>query len=81
MYTESWNVTGGKCTQGNDGNLSLHDASKKLAWKEHYEQLLNIEFPWSHNILKSLRCMKNEKAVGPSGVERSLMFAAKSLQI
>ena len=28
-----------------DGNLSLDDVSKKLAWKQHYERLFNIEFP------------------------------------
>ena len=26
-----------KHIQGNNGNLSLDDASKKLAWKQHYE--------------------------------------------
>ena len=36
------------CIQGDDDNLSLDDTSKKLAWKQHYERLLNIEFPWSH---------------------------------
>ena len=30
-------------------NLSLDEASKKLAWK-NYERLLNIEFPWSQNL-------------------------------
>ena len=26
------------------------DSSKKLAWKQHYERLLTIEFPWSENL-------------------------------
>ena len=30
--------------------LSLDDTSKKLAWKQQYEYLLNIEFPWSQNL-------------------------------
>ena len=36
--------------RGDDGNLSSDDASKKLAWKQHYERLLNIEFPQSQNL-------------------------------
>ena len=29
------------------GQLSLDEESKKEAWKEHYERLLNVEFPWN----------------------------------
>ena len=36
--------------RGDDGNLSFDDASKKLAWKQHYERLLNIEILWSQNL-------------------------------
>ena len=50
MCTENQDVIGEKCIQCDDGNLSLDDASKKLAWKQHYERLLNIEFPWSQNL-------------------------------
>ena len=50
MYTESQDVIGEKCIRGDDGNFSLDDAPKKLAWKQHYERLLNIEFPWSQNL-------------------------------
>ena len=28
------------------GNLSISDNAKKHAWKQHYERLLNVEFPW-----------------------------------
>ena len=45
MRTENQDVIGEKCIRGDDGNLSLDDASKKLAWKQHYERMLNIEFP------------------------------------
>ena len=31
----------------NAGQLSLDEESKKEAWKEHYERLLNVEFPWN----------------------------------
>ena len=27
--------------------LSLYTEAKKKAWKEHYDRLLNTEFPWS----------------------------------
>ena len=27
--------------------MSLDDPSKQRAWKEHYERLLNVEFPWN----------------------------------
>ena len=33
---------GEKCIPGDDGNLSVDDASK--------ERLLNVEFPWSRNL-------------------------------
>ena len=78
MRMETQDVIGEKCIRADDGNLSLDDAFKKLAWKQHYERLLNIKFPSQNrpyvgvvagpaqlitpdDILKSLRCMKNEK--------------------
>ena len=54
MYIENQDIIGEKCIRGdlsfNHDNLSLDDASKKLTWKQHYERLLNIEFPWSQNL-------------------------------
>ena len=50
MHTEDQNVIGEKCIQGKDGNLSLDDASTKLAWKHYYKQLLNIELLWPQNL-------------------------------
>ena len=29
------------------GNLSFDNEAKKVAWKQHYERLLNVEFSWS----------------------------------
>ena len=29
------------------GQLSLDEEAKKEAWREHYERLLNVEFPWN----------------------------------
>ena len=50
MLTENQDIIGEKCIRGDNGNLSLDDASKKLAWKQHYERLLNIGFPWYQNL-------------------------------
>ena len=50
VRTENKDVIGEKCIRGDDGNLSLDDTSKKLAWKQHYERLLNIELPQSQNL-------------------------------
>lgn len=34
------------CVRNNQGQISLTDDAKKKAWKEHYNRLLNVEFPW-----------------------------------
>ena len=50
MSTENQDVIGEKCIRGDDGNLSLDNISKDLAWKQHYERLLNTELPQSQNL-------------------------------
>ena len=50
MHTKNQDVIGEKCIRSDDVKLSLDEASKKLAWKQHYECLLNIEFPQSQNL-------------------------------
>ena len=47
MRTKNQDVIREKCIRGDDDNISLDNASKKLAWKQHHKGLLNIEFPWS----------------------------------
>ena len=42
MHTENPGVIREKFIQGDGGNLSLDAESKKLAWKQHYECLLNV---------------------------------------
>ena len=39
-------IIGEKCVKDDGGNLSTSDDAKKVAWKQHYERLLNVEFPW-----------------------------------
>ena len=47
MSTKNQDIIREKCIRGDDGNISLDNASKKLAWNQHHKGLLNIEFSWS----------------------------------
>ena len=38
---------GEKPIKNDAGQLSLDEEAKKEAWREHYERLLNVEFPWN----------------------------------
>ena len=38
---------GEKPVKNDAGQLSLDEEAKKEAWREHYERLLNVEFPWN----------------------------------
>ena len=38
---------GEKPVKNDAGQLSLDEEAKKEAWREHYEHLLNLEFPWN----------------------------------
>ena len=52
---------GEKPVKSDTGQLSLDEDAKKEVWKEHYELLLNVEFP------RSLEYMSEESPVdGPS---------------
>ena len=47
MHRDNQDVMGEKPVKNDAGKLSLDEESKKEAWKEHYERLLNVEFPWN----------------------------------
>ena len=47
MRRDNQDVMGEKPVKNDAGQLSLDEESKKEAWKEHYERLLNVEFPWN----------------------------------
>ena len=53
MKKDNQDVVGDKCIKDDTGNLSLTTESKKAAWKQHYERLLNEEFPWNSESLSS----------------------------
>ena len=91
MKMDNRDVVGDKCIKDDTGNLSLTTESKKAAWKQHYERLLNEEFPWSLSsdpvegppifitvamVLKALSKMKTGKAAGPSGIVSEMLKAA-----
>ena len=38
-----------KCVKDDNNKLAFSDAAKKIAWKQHYQCLLKIEFPWDHH--------------------------------
>ena len=38
---------GEKPVKNDAGQLSIDEEANWAAWKEHYERLLNVEFPWS----------------------------------
>ena len=47
MRSDNQDVMGEKPVKNDAGQLSLDEESKKEAWKEHYERLHNVEFPWN----------------------------------
>ena len=46
MRRDNQDLMGEKPIKNDEGLLSLDVDAKKEAWKEHYERLLNVEFPW-----------------------------------
>ena len=47
MRRDNQDVIGEKPVKNDAGQLSLDEEAKKEAWREHYERLLNVEFPWN----------------------------------
>ena len=44
LRKDNQDVVGDKCVKDDSGNLSFDNEAKKVAWKQHYERLLNEEF-------------------------------------
>ena len=61
-------VTGEKCLRDYKGNLTISDEAKLHAWKEHYQRVLNVEFPWDKNSLNN-----------STGVERPAIFVTENI--
>ena len=60
MRQTNQDIIGDKCVKDDVGNLSTSDEAKKAAWKQHYEGLLNVEFPWDSEHLSDA-----DPVVGP----------------
>ena len=61
MRRDNQDVMGKKPVKNDAGQLSLDEEAKRAAWKEHYECLLNVEFPWNPEDLS-----KESPVEGPS---------------
>ena len=48
---ENADVVGDKPVKNDAGEISMSDDSKRKAWLEHYQRLLNAEFEWDPNHL------------------------------
>ena len=51
MRKENKDIVGEKCIRDNSGKPAYSDDEKIKAWKQHYERLLNVEFPWNEDDL------------------------------
>ena len=51
MRQQNQDVIGEKCIKDDNNNMAFDDETKKVAWKQHYERLLNVEFEWNRNDL------------------------------
>ena len=88
MRCDNQDVMGEKPVKNDAGQLSLDEEAKKEAWREHYERLLNAEFPWNPEespvegpsepitlemITKAISKMASGKAAGPSGIVAEML--------
>ena len=83
MCTGNQYVIGEKCIQGDDGNLSLDDVSKKLAWSQNLPHVDGVagpaQFVIPDDVLKSPSRTKNGKVAGLSGVAAEMLKAAPNI--
>ena len=85
MRRDNQDVMGEKPVKNDAGQLSLDEEAKKEAWREHYERLLNVEFPWNPEDLSeespvegpsepiTLEMITSGKAAGPSGIVAEML--------
>ena len=60
MTSSNRDIVGDNCVKNDNGDLAMSDSDKLIAWQEHYERLLNEEFPWNKDDLSS-----PEPTIGP----------------
>ena len=54
MRRQNQDVIGDKCVRNDLGEMALDDEAKKVAWQQHYQRLLNVEFPWNRDQLPTV---------------------------
>ena len=57
---QNQDIVGEKCVKDDDNKLAYSDTAKKNAWKQYYQRLLNVEFPWDETSLSQI-----EPSIGP----------------
>ena len=51
MRRNNQDIVGEQCVWDNQGNFCLDSDAKRNAWKEYYDHLSNVEFPWDQSSL------------------------------
>ena len=75
MRRDNQDVMGEKPVKNDAGQLSLDEEAKKEAWSEHYERLLNVEFPWNTEELS-----EESPVGGPSeSITLEMIFVTKAI--
>ena len=72
LRKDNQDVVGDKCVKDDSGNLSFDNEAKKVAWKQHYERLLNEEFSWNPEDLTA------DPVVGPP-IHRDVEMVVKAI--
>lgn len=60
MTSTNRSIIGNKCVRKDRGDLVTSDHGNHLAWKEHYQRLLNQGFEWNKEKLSA-----NNTFIGP----------------
>ena len=60
MARTNQDIIGEKCVLNDDNELAITDEDKMKAWVQHYDRLLNVEFPWPKDSLPEV-----EPTAGP----------------
>ena len=58
---QNQDIVGEKCVKDDNNKLAYSDTAKKNAWKQNYQRLLNVEFPWDETSL-----FHTEPSIGPA---------------
>ena len=54
MKRENQDIVGDKFVKNDKRCLTYNDSAKLIAWKSHYERLLNVKFMWNSDSLPDL---------------------------